>query len=80
MLGEPTQQADRQAIIDDQRGRQYNGKNISKYKEAKNTSGTFYNKEITREKSIRKEPKYKQIQRGLKIKYKKVKPIQYGLD
>ena len=45
----------------DQRGRQYNGRDISKYREAKDTSGTSYNKEIIREKSIRKEIRYKQI-------------------
>ena len=43
----------------DQRGRQYNSRDISKCKEAKDTSGTSYNKEITKEKSVRKEVKYK---------------------
>ena len=38
-------------------------------------SGVSYNKEITREKSIRKEVRYKQMQGGLKIRYRKVKLI-----
>ena len=39
-----------------------------------------YNKKITKEKSIKKEARCKQMQRGLKIKYKKIKLIQHGLD
>ena len=46
-----------------------------KYREVKYTLSMSCNREITREKSIKKEVRYKQIQRGLKIKYKKVKPI-----
>jgi hypothetical protein len=38
-------------------------------------SVVFYNKEMTKEKSVRKEVRYKQIQRGLKIGCKKVKLI-----
>ena len=80
MSGGPTQQASRQAIKGDQKGRQYNGRDINKCKEAKNILGTSYNKEITREKSVKKEVRCKQIQGGLKIKYIKIKPIQYSLD
>ena len=39
----------------DQRGRQYNSRDISKCREAKDILGMSYNKEITREKSVRKE-------------------------
>ena len=46
-----------------------------KYREVKYTSGASYNKEVTREKSIRKEVRYKRTQRGLKIGRRKVKPI-----
>jgi hypothetical protein len=38
-------------------------------------SGMSYNKKMTREKSVRKEVKCKQMQGGLKIRYRKVKPI-----
>ena len=38
-------------------------------------SGVSYNKEITKEKSVKKETKCKQMQRGLKTKCRKVKPI-----
>ena len=59
MLEKLTQQADKQAIRKNQKGKQYNSRDISKCREAKNTSGTSYNEEITREKSIRKEVRYK---------------------
>jgi len=41
----------------DQRGRWYNGRDISKCREAKNMLGVSCNKEITKEKSVRKEVK-----------------------
>ena len=59
----------------DQKGKQYNGRDINKCREAEDTSSTSCNKEITREKSVKKEVRYKQIQRGLKIRCGKVKPI-----
>ena len=43
----------------DQRGKQYNSRDINKYKEAKDILGIFYNKEITKEKSIKKKTRYK---------------------
>ena len=46
-----------------------------KYREVEYILGIFYNGEITKEKSIRKEIKYKQIQGGLKIGHRKVKLI-----
>ena len=46
-----------------------------KCKEVKYISGASCNGEITREKSIKKEVRYKQTQKGLKIGYRKVKPI-----
>jgi hypothetical protein len=39
----------------DQRGRRYDGRDVSKCREAKDTSGASCNEEITREKSVRKE-------------------------
>jgi len=44
-----------------------------KCRKVKNTLVVSYNKEITREKSVRKKARYKQT-RGLKIRHKKVKP------
>jgi len=49
-----------------------------KYREVNNTSVVVYNEEITREKSVRKETRYKRTNRGLKIGREKVKPIQCG--
>ena len=46
-----------------------------KYREVKYILGIFCNREITREKNIKKEVRYEQIQGGLKIRYRKVKPI-----
>ena len=45
----------------DQRGRRYDGRDMSKCREAKDTSGASYNKEMTREKSVRKEVKCERI-------------------
>jgi len=59
----------------DQRGRWYNGRDVSKCREAEDMSGASYNKEMTREKSVRKEARYKRMQGGLKIRRRKVKPI-----
>jgi hypothetical protein len=46
-----------------------------KCREIEYTLGMFCNEEVTKEESIRKEIRCKQIQKGLKIKYKKVKLI-----
>ena len=42
-------------------------------------SGASCNKEMTREKSVRKKVRCERT-RGLKIRRRKVKPTQYGLD
>ena len=39
----------------DQRGRRYDGRDVSKCREAEDTSGASCNEEMTREKSIRKQ-------------------------
>ena len=44
-----------------QRGKWYNGRDMSKYREAEDILDISCNKEITREKSIRKEVRCKQI-------------------
>ena len=51
-----------------------------KYKEVKYISSASCNREIIREKSVRKEARYKRTQEGLKIRHKKVKPIQCSSD
>ena len=51
-----------------------------KYKEVKYTSGASCNREITKEKSVRKEVRYERMQKGLKIRHKKIKLIWYSLD
>ena len=47
---------------------------VDKYREVKYISGASYNKEMTREKSIKKKVRCKRT-RGLKIGRGKVKPI-----
>ena len=51
-----------------------------KYKEVKYTSDISCNGEIIKKESVGKKVRYKQMQGGLKIGCKKVKPIQYSLD
>ena len=46
-----------------------------KYKEVKYILGASCNKEIIKKESVGKKIRYKQTQRGLKIRYRKVKPI-----
>ena len=48
---------------------------VDNCREIKYTSGMSYNKEVTREKSVKKEARYKQTYKRLKIKHKKIKPI-----
>ena len=57
--GGPTWQAGRQAMRKNQKGKQYNNRDINKYKEVEDISGISYNKEITKEKSVRKEVRCK---------------------
>ena len=45
----------------DQRGRRYNDKDVSKYREVKDILSAFYNKEMTREKSVKKEARCEQM-------------------
>ena len=48
---------------------------VDKYKKVKYTSGMSCNGEITKEKSVKKEARYEQMQGELKIRCKKIKLI-----
>ena len=59
----------------DQRGRWYNSRDVSKCREVKDMSVVVVVFLLTREKSVKKETRCEQMQRGLKIGCGKVKLI-----